>query len=103
MMVRFQFEDNKSTTAMVFRSGRVLITSSNQLPGVLAAFRLICQVVSDRHEDVKAGIKLKTYYKKKPGDKRHLEGYPEGQALACFPLWKRSCSWEEALEAPAKP
>lgn len=97
MMVEFRLGEEKATTAMIFRSGKVLITSSSQLSGVLAAFRLICQAVSDQLDRVKANIKIKTYYKKKAGQKRFLEGYPAGQALACFPLWKRSCSWEDVV------
>lgn len=97
MMLAFCFRPSESTIAMIFRSGKVLITSSSQLGGVMACFRLICQLVSDNLEEVEATINLKAYCKKKAGDKRVLEGYPAGQALPCFPLWKRSCNWKDTV------
>ena len=97
MMMRFVFQEGQPTTAMVFRSGKVLITSSSQLGGVLACYRLICQLVNDNLEGVQASVKLWSYCKKKTGEKRVLDGYLAGQALPCYPLWKRSCNWEDVV------
>lgn len=84
VMAEFRFRPGQKTTAMIFRSGGVLVSSSSQLSGVHAAFRLICQFVNDNLEEVRARVTLNGHGKKRHGVKRSIDGYPIGQALACL-------------------
>ena len=89
LMIDLRFDPakpNEKPRVMIFRSGKVLISSRNQLAGVLAAYRLICQTVNDNLDRVKAAVELSGKASKKPAKpKRVLEGYPSGQSLPTLP------------------
>lgn len=79
LIVKFGF-----ATAMIFRSGHVLISSREQLSGLLRALRLICDLVNSHCDELQALVLLNT--RKAQPIKRVLDGYPAGQALPCYPL-----------------
>ncbi|RYF09750.1 MAG: hypothetical protein EOO40_06345 [Deltaproteobacteria bacterium] len=60
------------------------MSSSSQLVGVQAAFRLVCQFVNDNFEQVRARIDINGHGKKRQTLKRSLDGYPAGQLMACI-------------------
>ena len=107
LQVRFSF-----ATVMIFRSGNVLVSSRAALEGVLASFRLICQLVNDKHEIVGARVNLRK--RRSVKQPNVMDGYPVGQALPCYasqcPLRKKhkpepKCGVERppssATDAPA--
>lgn len=79
LIVKFGF-----ATAMIFRSGHVLVSSREQLSGLLRAFRLICGLVDDCCDDLRARVRLNN--RAEHPVKHVLDGYPLGQILPCLPL-----------------
>ena len=82
LMLDLRLLPAQKTTVMVFRSGRVLVSSSSQLHGVMAAYRMVCQLVSDNLVEVRARVILRSHTKRKAT--LFVDGYPTGQALPCF-------------------
>ena len=78
LIVKFGF-----ATAMIFRSGHVLVSSREQLSGLLRAFRLICDLVNSHCDQLRARVLLKS--RRVQPIKHILDGYPAGQALPCYP------------------
>lgn len=83
LLVRLGF-----ATVMIFRSGHVLVSSKTQLHGVLASFRLVCQLVEDNYERVLAPVSLR---KRKAAACLVIDGYRTGQVLPCLegPCYRR--------------
>lgn len=73
-------------TPMIFKSGHVQISSKAGLAGLLAAYRLVCQVVDENFGGVQAKVSVEP---KRTGARRRVQdvvdGYPMGQILPCLP------------------
>lgn len=78
LMIKFPF-----ATAMVFKSGQVLVTSREYLAGLLAAYRMVCQLVNDNIDAVHARVSLKRK-RTSTASREIIDGYPIGQALPCY-------------------
>lgn len=72
-------------TPMIFRSGQVQISSRAALGGLLAAYRMVCQVIDENFEEVRAKVNVEP---RRVHTRRRLaevmDGYPAGQLLPCL-------------------